>query len=145
LNPAHIATIGFSVLLAMILPSVLETPLTSSGGKVAWGLLGVFMFGIVWTIAVTWWMSRADRFEPRSEVTSACVISHDVAQFFEGRRHIYGLRNQRFADAFQRANHARIWTERDQAQMWRKSLVVTILLVVVIGGARLLLWYYEGR
>jgi hypothetical protein len=81
LNPAHIATIGFAVLLAMALPSVLETPIASPGGKVAWGLLGVFIFGIVWTIGVTWWMSRPDRFEPRSEVTMACAISHDVAQF----------------------------------------------------------------
>jgi len=145
LNPAHIATIGFLVLLAMFLPSVLETPLASSGRKVAWGFPGVFIVGILWTVGVTWWMSRPDRFEPPSEITTACAISQDVAQFFEGRRHIYGLRNQTFADAFQRSNQARIWTQGDQARMWKRSMVATILLIVVVGGARLLLWLYEGR
>ncbi|HEY7188548.1 MAG TPA: hypothetical protein VH436_18450 [Vicinamibacterales bacterium] len=144
LNPAHIATIGFAVLLANVLPDVLDTPLTSRGGLTAWGLIGVFVLGIVWTIAVTWWMSRPDRFEPRSEITSACAVSHDLSQLFEGRRHLYGFRNQAFADAFTRANEARVWTDRDQSRMWTTSLV-TILLIVIVGGARALLWYYEGR
>lgn len=145
LNPAHIATIGLSIVLAMTLPSALHVPLMSSGGSVAWGIPGVCLLGIVWTIGVTWWMTRPNRFEPQSEITSACAISHDVSQFFEGRRHIYAFRNQTFADAFERANASRVWTERDQSRMWKKSAVVTILLIVVIGGARLLLWYYEGR
>ena len=145
LNPAHIATVGFAVLLVMVMPSVLDTPLTSTGGKVAWGLVGVFLFGIVWTISTTWWMSRPDRFEPRSEITSACAISHNLGQFFEGRRHLYGIRNQAFAEALERANQTRLWTELDQSRMWRKSLFATILLIVLFGGARLLLWYYGGR
>ena len=145
LNPAHIATIGFAVMLALFLPSVRETPIDSEGGKVAWGIAAAFAFGIVWTIAVTWWMTRPDRFEPRSDITSACLVSHDVAQLLEGRRHIYGFRNETFAQAFERANQERIWTERDQAWMWKKSLVVTILLIAAIGGARLLLWVYQGK
>ena len=144
-NPAQIATLGFAVLLALVLPSVLEVPLSSTGGRVAWGLVGIFVFGMVWTIGVTWWMSRPDRFEPRTDVTAACAVSQNVGQFFEGRRHIYGFRNQMFATAFERANGARMWTEHDQSRMWKKSTVVTILLIIVIGGARLLLWYYEGR
>ena len=145
LNPAHIATIGMIWLLSVAWPSVRETPMDSSGGTVAWGLAGVLVAGIVWTIAITWWMSRPDRFEPPSEVTSACAISHNVGQFFEGPRHLYGFRNQAFADAFGRANERRVWTERDQAVMWRKSAFFTILLIVLVGGARLLLWIYEGK
>jgi hypothetical protein len=145
LNPAHVATIGCAVLLANVLPDVVDTPLTSPGGLTAWGLVGVFVLGMVWTIGVTWWMSRPDRVEPRSEITSACAVSHDLSQFFEGRRHLYGFRNQAFADAFKRANDARLWTERDQSRMWTTSLAVTILLIIIVGGARLLLWYYEGR
>jgi hypothetical protein len=144
-NPAQIATIGFAVLLVLVLPSVLEVPFNSTGGKVAWGLVGVFIVGMVWTLSVTWWMSRPDRFEPRSDVTATCTVSQNVGQFFEGRRHIYGFRNQSFATAFERANQARLWTERDQARMWKKSTVVTLVLIVVFGGARLLLWYFEGR
>jgi hypothetical protein len=144
-NPAHLATIGCAVLLANLLPSGLETPLMSKGALTAWGLPGIFTLGIVWIIAVTWWMSRPDRFEPPSEITSACAVSHDLSHFFEGRRHLYGFRNQVFADAFSRANDARLWTAGDQARMWRKWLVVTILLIVMVGGARILLWYYEGR
>ena len=144
-NPAQIATIGFAVLLTLVLPGVREMPLTSTGERVAWGLVGIFVFGMAWTIGVTWWMSRPDRFEPRTEVTASCIVSQDVAQFFEGRRHIYGFRNQTFANAFEQANTTRIWTQRDQARMWKTSTVVTILLIVVFGGARLLLWYYEGR
>jgi hypothetical protein len=145
LNPAHIATIGFAVLLAKVAPSELDPPLTSTDGMASWGLIGIFIFGIVWTIGLTWWMSRPDRFEPPSEITSACAISQNVSEFFEGRRHLYGFRNRAFADAFEGVNQSRLWTERDQARMWKKSLVATILLIVVIGGARLLLWYYEGR
>jgi hypothetical protein len=145
LNPAHIATIGCAVLLWMMLPDTRGTPLAAPGGTVAWGLIGIFVFGIVWTIGITWWMSRPDRFEPRSEITSACEISQDIGQIFESRRHLYGFRNQAFADAFQRANQSRLWTRRDQARMWKRSLVFTIVVIVVVGGARFLLWYYEGR
>jgi hypothetical protein len=145
LNPAHIATIGFAVLLAMVLPSQLDASLSSTARTASWGIIGIFIFGIVWTIAITWWMSRPDRFEPPSEVTSACSISQDISLFFEGRRHLYGFRNQAFADAFERANQARVWTETDQQRSWKKSVVVTVLLIIVVGGARLLLWYYEGR
>jgi hypothetical protein len=129
----------------MVVPSKLDPPSTSTGLLATWGLSGIFLSGIVWMIVITWWMSRPDRFEPLSEITSACAISHDVSQFFEGRRHLYGFRNQAFADAFERANHARVWTERDQSRMWKKSLVATVLLILLFGGGRLLLWYYQGR
>jgi hypothetical protein len=103
------------------------------------------MAGIVWMIAITWWMSRPDRFEPLSEVTSACAISPDLSQIIEGRRHLNGFSNQAFSGAFERLNQEQHRTERDQVRMWKKSLVATILLIVVFGGARLLLWYYDGR
>jgi hypothetical protein len=48
-------------------------------------------------------MTRPDRFEPRTQITLACAISHDVSQFFERRRHSYAFRNQTFAQAFERA------------------------------------------
>jgi hypothetical protein len=140
-----VATVGCAILLANVLPGLPKVPLASPGGKLEWGIAGILVFGIVWTIAVTWWMTRPDRFEPPSEITSACAISHDVSQFFERRRHIYAFRNQAFAGAFERANQSRIWNERDQSRMRRKSLVAAILLIAVFGGARLLLWYYEGR
>lgn len=145
LNPAHIATMGFAVLLAKVGPSVVDASMTSTSLMTSWGIIGIFIFGIAWTIGITWWMSRPDRFEPQSEITSACAISQDLGQFFEGRRHLYGFRNQTFANAFERLNRARLWTERDQARMWKTSLMATIVLIVAIGGARLLLWYYEGR
>ena len=143
-NPAHVATIGCAVLLVVFLPST-DPSVSSTSAMASWGLSAIFLFGIVWTIAITWWMSRPDRFEPPSEITSACAISYDVSQFFEGRRHLYGFRNRAFADAFERANHPRVWTERDQARMWNKWLVATILLIVIFGGGRLLLWWYEGH
>lgn len=144
-NPAHIATIGFGFLLAMMLPAASSTSMADSSGKVAWGLAGICVFGMVWTIAVTWWMSRPDRFEPITEITSACTISNDVSQFFEGRRHIYGFDNQPFAQAFERANQGHLWTGADQVLMWKKSLVRGVLLLVLLGGARLLLWLSTGR
>jgi hypothetical protein len=145
LNPAHVATIGCAVMLAKVMPGEFDRSLTSTALTATWGISGIFFLGIVWMIGVTWWMSRPDRFEPPSEITSACAISHDVSQFFEGRRHIYGFRNRAFADAFERANEARVWTERDQALMWKKWLVAAILLIVVFGGGRVLLWLHEGR
>jgi len=145
LNPAHIATIGCAVFLVMFLPPEWVLPATRTELLATWGISGLMLLGIVWTIGITWWLSRPDRFEPRSEITSACAISHDVSLFFEGRRHLYGFRNEAFAGAFERANQARIWTERDQALMWKKSLAALIVLIVVFGGGRLLLWYTEGR
>jgi hypothetical protein len=145
LNPAHIATIGCAVFLVMFLPPELDFPATSTELVATWGISGLMLLGIVWIIGITWWISRPDRFEPRSEITSACAISHDVSLLFEGRRHLYGFRNEAFAGAFERANQPRIWTERDQALMWKKSLVALVVLIVVFGGGRLLLWYYEGR
>jgi len=144
-NPAHIATIGLVAVLTMVLPSAREMSLTSNGATVAWGLVGFCLFGIAWTIGVTWWMTRPNRFEPPSEITSACTISHDVSELFQGRRHLYGFRNQIFADAFERANASRIWTESDQSRMWTRSLFVAIVVIVTLVGARLLMWYYEGR
>jgi len=145
LNPAHIATIGCAVLLVATLPNELDPALISTGSLSTWGISGICVFGIVWIIGITWWKSRPDRFEPLSEITSACAISQNLSEFFERPRHLYGFRNQAFADAFGRLNQARVWTERDQARMWKKWSVATILLILVFGGARLLLWYYEGR
>ena len=132
-------------MLAKVMPGEFDRSLTSTALTATWGISGIFFLGIVWMIGITWWMSRPDRFEPPSEITSACAISHDVSQFFEGRRHIYGFRNRAFADAFERANEARVWTERDQALMWKEWLVAAILLIVVFGGGRVLLWLHEGR
>ena len=127
------------MLLVMVGPGELDSSMTSTATLATWGLSGIFLFGMVWAIAITWWMSRPDRFEPPSEITSACSISRDISQFFEGRRHLYGFRNRESAKAFERANHARVWTERDQALMWKKWLVATLLLIAVLGGGRLLL------
>lgn len=144
LNPAHLATVGFAILLWMLLSDRREALLSTSSTVRGW-LIGVAAFGILWTIAITWWMSRPDRFEPPSEVTAACSISRDVGQFYERSRHVYGFRNQGFADAFTRANPGRQWTEGDQARMWNTSLVAAVLLLGGLGTARLLLWYFGGR
>lgn len=144
-NPAHIATIGCAVVLVMLLGSGPAGTDSSEGGRLGSRLVALLAGGMVWTIAVTWWMTRPARFEPVSDVTAAVAISDAVNQFLEGRRHLYGFRNEVFADAFARANQSRVWTERDQARSWRTSLVVTVLLIVVVGGARALLWYVEGR
>jgi hypothetical protein len=119
--------------------------LLSSGDAGGWWLIGVPTFGTLWTIAITWWMSRPDRFEPPSEITAACSISRDVGQFYEGSRHVYGFHNQAFADAFTRANQDRRWIAGDQARMWNTSLVAAVLLLGGLGVARLLLWYFQGR
>lgn len=144
-NPAHIATIGCAVLLSIVLRSGPDPSTASSGGRVAWGLAGMLAAGIAWTIGVTWWMTRPSRFEPRTDITSACAISNNVGQFLAARRHIYGFRNDIFADAFARANQSAVWTARDQARMWRTTLVVTVLIIGLVGAGRVLLWYYEGE
>ncbi len=144
-NPAHIATIGCAVVLVLLFRSGVAGADVSEGGGLGTRLVALLAVGMVWTIAVTWWMTRPARFEPLSDVTSAVAISDAVNQFLEGRRHLYGFRNEAFAEAFARANRTRVWTAQDQAQMWWKSLVVTILLIVVVGGARALVWYDEGR
>ena len=143
-NPAHIATIGFVVLLGMVGPGLVVEAL-SSFDRVAWAFLGVPVFGIVWTIAITWWMTRPNRFEPRTEITQACDISPDTSLFYEQRRHIYAFRNQAFAQAFERANQARVWTAGDQVRMQKTWAVVAALVLVGLVAGRALLWYSTGR
>lgn len=145
LNPAHIATIGCAVLLWMTLPTAAE--FSADWGWRAWGLPAIFVAGMAWTIGVTWMISRPDRFEPRTEVSLACDVSHSVGQglFFEGRRFVYGFRNKTFADAFEQANASYRWTEQDQARMSKRSGLLAILFLAVLVGARLALWYVEGK
>ena len=145
LNPAHIATIGCAVLLWMTRPSVLAMPADRTAALAAWGLPAIFVLGMLWTIGVTWWMSRPDRFEPRTETSLACDISHDVSEFFDRRRYVYGFRNKTFADAFERANHDRVWTNRDRKRMLKRSTLAAVLFLGGLIIARLLLWYSQGR
>ena len=53
-NPAHIATIGFTVLLVKLAPDLLATLADSSGSFVGLGLLGVLVLGLVWTVGILW-------------------------------------------------------------------------------------------
>jgi len=145
LNPAHIATIGCAVLLWMTRPPVLAIPADRTAALIAWGLPAIFALGMLWTIGLTWWISRPDRFEPRTEISLACDVSHDVSEFFDRRRYIYGFRNKTFADAFEQANHDRLWTSRDQKRMLKRSTLAAVLFLGGLIVARLLLWYYEGR
>lgn len=144
-NPAHIATIGFAVLLYLVGPSLVAGVLAAPHDTAGWGFLGALVFGLVWTPAIIWWMTRPDRFERQTEITKACDISPDVAVFYERRRHLYTLRNQAFADAFARANAARIWTAGDQRRSSRLWLVFVIAFVAVLVVARAWLWFAEGR
>jgi hypothetical protein len=145
LNPAHLATIGFVVLLGLVGPSLVAGLVASPTDRVGWAFLGVLVFGVARTIGITWWMTRPNRFEPRTEVTQACDISPDVGLFYEQRRHIYAFRNQRFAEAFERANQARVWTAGDQVRMQKTWLVVaTVFLAALIAG-RAWLWFSTGR
>jgi hypothetical protein len=144
-NPAHIATVGFAVLLVLVGPSLVAGVIRSPADKVGWSFLGVLVFGLVWTPAIVWWMTRPNRFEPRTEITQACDISPDVSLFYEQRRYIYAFRNQAFAEAFARANAARVWTAQDQARMqWTWGIVAGVLLVALV-AARVVMWYVTGK
>lgn len=145
LNPAHIATVGCVVLLGNTLPAVADVPGDRTAAMVFWGLPAIFVFGIIWTIGTTWLMSRPDRFEPRTETSLACDVSHDVGGLLSSRRYVYGFRNKTFADAFERANQGQLWTGLDQRRAMRKSGIAAILFLGGLIVARLLLWYYEGR
>ncbi|MGE0815483.1 MAG: hypothetical protein AB7O28_18050 [Vicinamibacterales bacterium] len=143
LNPAHIATVGCLVALWGTLPAVAGMSAHGTAATIAWGLPAIFVFGIAWTVGTTWLISRPDRFEPRTETSLACDVSHDVGGLFSRHRHIYGFRNQGFAEAFERANHDRVWTTRDQTEMRRRSGLIAVLLLGGLVVARLLLWYYD--
>jgi hypothetical protein len=144
-NPAHIATIGFAVLLCLVGPGMLATLIAYTEDRMGRWFFGALVFGVVWTPAIVWWMTRPDRFEPQTEITKALDVSADVAMFYEQRRHIYTFRNQAFAEAFARVNQPRLWTDEDQRRMNRTWLVVAVLFLVGLIAARLALWYYEGR
>jgi hypothetical protein len=144
LNPAHIATVGFAWLLYTFTRSLADAT-SGSGATVAWGLLGLFVFGLLWTPAVVWWMTRPDRLEPRTDVTKACDFSGNAASPFERARHIYMLRNGAFADALGQLNRDRVWTEGDQRRMMKRSPIVALVLLAALIGARLALWFFTGK
>ena len=144
-NPAHLATIGFAVMLVAVGPDLVARLSAEPTSRLGWGILGVLVFGVVWTPAIVWWFTRPHRFEPRSEITTACDISNDVGWFYEGRRHLYAFRNQAFAEAFARANQARVWTPQDQSRMKRTHGSLALLFLATLLVAWVLMRYYQGR
>lgn len=83
--------------------------------------------------------ARFLRVPPLTEVTRACDFSDNVGFPF-GRRRVYAIRNQTFAEAFTRANQDRIWTEAIQKRdAWISGIVALILIV-----AALIAWLFRG-
>jgi hypothetical protein len=82
---------------------------------------------------------------PRTEISRACDVSHNVSGLFERRRFVYGFRNRTFAEAFEHANTSQVWSARDQARMRKWSGIAALLFRGGHIGARPLLWYFEGR
>jgi len=143
LNPAHVGTIGCAALLTMVVPAALD--MTGSSAMATWGFAGVLLLGILWILGLTWWTTRPDRLEPRTEVTRACDFSDNVALAFERERHIYTMRNQAFADAMAEANRDRVWTESDQSRMRRTSGFVFLAILIVLIIVRVWMWYHGSR
>jgi len=145
LNPAHVGTVGCALLLTIVGPTAMEMPAGSSAAAAAWAFAGILLLGIVWILGLTWWTTRPDRLEPRTEITRACDFSGNVAVAFERERHTYALRNQAFAEALGAANRNRVWTDADQSRMRRTSIFVVPGIVAGLIVVRALMWYYGGR
>lgn len=80
-----------------------------------------------------------NRVPPLTDITRACDFSDNVGFPF-GRRRVYAIRNQTFAEAFTRANQDRIWTEAIQKRdAWISGIVALILIV-----AALIAWLFRG-
>jgi len=141
-SPVHVATIGFTFIFFRM--NISWQDFQGLGPRGLWLASAPFL-ALVIAIAVAFWYTRPDRFEPQSEITKACDVSTNVFMDFGPKRHMYSLRNRAFADAFIDANRDRVWTREDQERSsWRTAYLGALFL----GGlviARLLMWFYAGK
>jgi hypothetical protein len=113
--------------------------LAEPAGQIGWGIVALMAFIIVWTSVLWWRVTRPGRLEPQTEITRACDFSGNVSQMFERERHIYAMKNEVFARAFEAANIGVRWTEADQAKSRRLTpLIALAFLLAIIGLAALL-------
>ena len=140
-NPIIIPILGAGYFLPITFREARGLTLAEPAGRIGWGLFGLMLFVIVWTAGLWWRMSRPSRLEPQTEITRACDFSGDVKQMFERERHLYAMRNETFAQAFEAANRDRVWTEADQAKSRRLTPIVALgLLLLLAGVAGVITW-----
>jgi hypothetical protein len=72
----------------------------------------VFVMAAVGFGAVVWYQTRPRRVTPPTAVTSAFDFSDNLAGLFRPEYRVYGMENERFAQAFRDANHDRLHTAK---------------------------------
>lgn len=90
-----------------------------ANAKYVWGMPALFAFILLWCVVIAWWSSRAARVDKQTEVTLSCDFSDDVSWFWERERHIYAIRDERFARSLAGANAGRAWTTDDDERSHR--------------------------
>jgi len=138
LTPLLVPLAGTAYVFFKTLPDAREVPSNASSAWAAWGLPAIMVLGFAWCLFIAWVISRADRIEKQTEITSACDFSDDVSRLFERRRHIYAVRDRSFFDAFAAANHDRVWTEEDDARAERRTRAT--IAAIVFAAVAVWLW-----
>jgi hypothetical protein len=134
-TPAHVSTVGFSVLLVAVVSILFRGRFPEAGLRFGLGIIGVLLFGLLWSVVLAWLITRRHRLEPQTEMSRAVDFSEDLSDAFERARHIYSFRSFQFAQAFSLANRDRHWTADDQSRMRRNSTIVVIIMLALIGAA----------
>lgn len=144
LHPIIIPVVGAGYFAVIIFKSTRGLSLSDSAGQAGWGLFALMVFIMVWTTVIWFRSTVTQRLEPQTEITRACDFSGNVSQIFERERHIYAMRNEAFARAFEAANAGARWTEADQARSRRLTPIYAGLFLLVLAGIATLLTIYRG-
>ena len=142
-HPLFIPIAGSLFFLKVLLPDAQKTSPFEPNGWASWGLVGLFVFIIVWTGFLLWRMATNYGATPQTDITRSCDFSQDVSQLFEGKRHIYSMRNETFANALATLNADRVWTDQDQAGSRKRMYATSIAIIGALVLAYVLTYIFR--
>ena len=143
IHPIMIPIVGAAFFGNIAFKEARGLSLAEPAGQIGWGLVALMAFIIVWTSVLWWRVTRPGRLEPQTEITRSCDFSGDVSQMFERERHIYSMRNETFARAFETANLDARWTDADQARSRRLSPLIALGLLLALAAVATVLTMLE--
>jgi hypothetical protein len=136
-SPLMIAVVGATTFAVISFqPAVVGT----RGHWMGLALFGFFVITAVWSALAAWWSTRVYRVPRLSEIARACDFSDNLGNLIVGERHIYAIRNAKFAAALAEANRDRIVTDADRERVRRVEFAFGLLVLALVVVAAILLW-----
>lgn len=106
-------------------------------------VLAALAIAAVASAIVAWRETRFRRVPPLTDIARACDVSDDLGDRLSGERHVYAIRNDRFAAAFATANADRVFDAPRRARVQRVQRAkhaVGWALLLIFGLVSLWMW-----